>query len=229
MNLADARLPPGFSATVFASDLRSPRGMVVVPGGDILVIERGEGARITALWDDNGDGVSTLSERAVLSNCCELNHGIAVHGGYIFASSPEQVWRWPYTNGQRTALGTPTLVVDNIYGGSDLTSLGAPGGHKTRTLAIDASGRLFISIGSFGNVDEDDSRSLIRYVDGLASNASNTSLPVDFRLSPIWARGLRNEVGIGLDSAGVLWGVENGADWLSREDLGGDIHKVLHV
>ena len=40
----------------------------------------------------------------------------------------------------------------------------------------------------------------------------------------VFADGVRNEVGIAFDGEGVLWGVENGPDQLSRDDLGGDIH-----
>ena len=39
----------------------------------------------------------------------------------------------------------------------------------------------------------------------------------------VFANGLRNEVGVRFDSAGRLWGVENGVDNLYRADLGGDI------
>lgn len=42
----------------------------------------------------------------------------------------------------------------------------------------------------------------------------------------VYADGLRNEVGLAFDDAGILWGVENagGADYLIRDDLGGNIH-----
>ena len=48
-------------------------------------------------------------------------------------------------------------------------------------------------------------------------------LPIDFSLGEVFADGLRNEVGLAFDSHGVLWGVENSADNLVREDIGGDI------
>lgn len=48
---------------------------------------------------------------------------------------------------------------------------------------------------------------------------------IAFADGEVFADGLRNEVGLTFDAFGVLWGVENGADNLYREDLGGDIHK----
>ena len=49
---------------------------------------------------------------------------------------------------------------------------------------------------------------------------------IDFVTSgELFADGLRNEVGLAFDIHGRLWGVvENGADNLIRDDLGGDIH-----
>ena len=96
---------------------------------------------------------------------------------------------------------------------------GAPHGHKTRTLAFDNQGRLYVSIGSAGNVDMNSYRSRIRRFD-----LSTSSFPLDFATGEVYADGLRNEVGLAFDRFNVLWGVENGADKLFRSDLGGDIH-----
>ena len=96
---------------------------------------------------------------------------------------------------------------------------GAPHGHKTRTLAFDNQGRLYVSIGSAGNVDTNSYRSRIRRFD-----LTSSSFPLDFATGEIYADGLRNEVGLAFDRFNVLWGVENGADKLIRNDLGGDIH-----
>ena len=52
----------------------------------------------------------------------------------------------------------------------------------------------------------------------------SVSTDFDFDDGEVFADGLRNEVGLAFDKSGVLWGVENGADNLYREDLGGRIH-----
>lgn len=41
------------------------------------------------------------------------------------------------------------------------------GGHSTRTLLFDPQGRLYISVGSYSNVDENSFRSRIRRFDGM--------------------------------------------------------------
>merc|ERR1719453_191679 len=96
---------------------------------------------------------------------------------------------------------------------------GAPSGHWTRTLAFDATGRLYVSVGSAGNVDADDYRSRIRRFpvpNGIPAGG------FDFQTGEVFATGLRNEVGLTFDKDWVLWGVENSGDNLYRSDLGGD-------
>ena len=78
-----------------------------------------------------------------------------------------------------------------------------------------------MSIGSLGNVDADSFRSRIRRFDIAAWDASQ---PLQYNDGETFADGLRNEVGLAFDSHGDLWGVENGADNLYRDDLGGNIN-----
>ena len=88
--------------------------MAIAANGDVLVVVRPLG--IYVLWDNDGDGKAMLrSERALLASADDINHGIAIHAGYVFASSDTTVYRWPYTAGQRTALVTPPFkIVENM-------------------------------------------------------------------------------------------------------------------
>jgi glucose/arabinose dehydrogenase len=115
---------------------------------------------------------------------------------------------------------TPVVVVRNINADG---KGGAPMGHWTRTLAFDASHRLYISVGSYANVDSDSYRARIRRFPAFTDNVPSGG--VDFTTAEVFADGLRNEVGLAFDETGVLWGVENGPDKLYRADLGGDIHE----
>ncbi|MCB9737261.1 MAG: PQQ-dependent sugar dehydrogenase [Deltaproteobacteria bacterium] len=207
--LAHADVPAGYCAATWASGLDDPRGMIVAPSGEVLVVERGK-AQVTALWDDDGDGVSGATERAKLAGASGLNHGIALRDGFLYASSATTVFRWAWTSGARADLGAATVVVKSI----------PSGGHSTRSLRVDDAGRLYVSVGSAGNVDADSSRARIRRFD-LASLPSGG---FDFASGEVFADGLRNEVGLAWDADGVLWGVQNGVDNLNRGDLGGDIH-----
>ena len=89
-------------------------------------------------------------------------------------------------------------------------------------MAFDEQGRLYVSVGSDGNVDPDSFRSRIRRFDW---GDDSSKFPLDFIEAEVFADGLRNEVGLAFDKFGDLWGVENSADRLVRDDIGGDIHE----
>jgi glucose/arabinose dehydrogenase len=214
--ISDAAIAAGFCAKAFKKDLKKPRGLEVTPQGDILVVERGTStANILLLHDDDGDQVA--EGKTVLVEQAGLNHGLAYRDGFIYASSSTTVFRWPFTSGTRTPIAAAAETV--VHSMNADGQGGAPLGHTTRTLVFDAPGRLYISIGSAGNVDSDSYRSRIRRFSMLSLPAGG----IAFQAGEVFADGLRNEVGLAFDGTGVLWGVENGADNLNRADLGGDI------
>lgn len=202
----NARVPQGFVAWEWASGLQEPRGVLVDDDGNVLVATEGN---IVALWDADADGVSNDEERATIATASGLNHGIALDGGYLYASSSSTVYRWPYA-ATRTDLGTPETVIETI----------PTGGHPTRTLLFDDN-YLYVSVGSGSNVDADSSRAQIRRFP-----IASLSQAQEFYDGELFADGLRNEVGLALDSFGQVWGVENGMDDLEDSDLGGDIHNT---
>ena len=176
--------------------------------------------RIDTTNNNDSDDETTIVPVAILPG---LNHGLEVNDGYLYASTPGKVYRWPYSPSQMIAgdASNAELVITNIDAVANSTDLGARGGHTTRTLAFDTDGRyLYVSTGSVGNVDSNSFRSRIRRFD--MSTFDGT--PFDFVNGQVFADGLRNEVGLAFDSHGDLWGVENGADNLYRDDLGGDVH-----
>lgn len=206
--LEGAVVPSGYCAYTWATGLTSPREAWVDDNGDMLVVQAGGSGTITLLYDDDHDGVSGPTERVDLAQRAGLNHGVTVHGGYLYASTASQVVRYAYP-GDRKPLGAAQVVVSGI----------PTGGHSTRTLLFDAAGRLYVSVGSGSNVDADSSRARLVRFPASALGAEST-----FASGEVFADGLRNEVGLALDSEGRVWGVENGRDSLSRADLGGDIH-----
>eukprot|EP01130_Rhizamoeba_saxonica_P014050 TRINITY_DN6082_c0_g1_i1.p1 TRINITY_DN6082_c0_g1~~TRINITY_DN6082_c0_g1_i1.p1 ORF type:complete len:425 (-),score=89.69 TRINITY_DN6082_c0_g1_i1:52-1305(-) len=204
----NSKMPDGFCPQVWAKGLSRPRGIWVADNNDVLVVEA-RLHQVTALWDDNNDGISDITERAPIATAEKLNHGIEVNNGYLYASNPTTVFRWPY-NGTRSDLGQPEIVIQDIPCCH----------HITRTIRFDSLGLIYVQSGSGSNVDQDSSHSQIRVFD-----ISDPMLyPIPWNAGNLWADGLRNEVGIRFDKRGVLWGVENGVDNLNRDDLGGDIH-----
>jgi glucose/arabinose dehydrogenase len=210
--LANAAVETGFCAYQLPIDAGRPRTVLAVGTTDLLALDR-DTKSVVFFYDSDNDGLPD-SRRTVVS-APNLNHGLALNNGYIYASSDTTVFRWPYVGDGFSSIGETEIVVENINADGQG---GAPQGHTTRTLAFDDVGRLYISVGSGGNVDRDSFRSRIRRFE------PNGGLFQDFQTGELFADGLRNEVGLAFDRHGVLWGVENGADRLEREDLGGDIH-----
>jgi len=199
-------IPDGFCPREWAKSLNYPRGLHVASNNDILVLESGQNA-VTALYDLNGDGISDVGERVTIARAPDINHGIDVYGGYLYASSPTTVYRWRYNTSDRKDLGRPEVVIKNVPCCH----------HITRTLRFNVTGELFVQSGSGSNVDADSSHSQIR-------KFSLKNIPANWQDGELYYDGLRNEVGLRFDSLGRLWGVENGCDNLRRNDLGGDVH-----
>jgi glucose/arabinose dehydrogenase len=216
--LSNAVVEAGFCAYELPIEVLKPRSVVSIGISDSLVLERTTQS-VIHLFDTDGDLVAD-SKRTLVS-VSSLNHGLAIQNGYIYASSDTTVYRWSYSGDYFDTIGVEEIVVNNINADGQG---GAPQGHRTRTLAFDDLGRLYISVGSNGNVDADSHRSRIRRFD---INVTNDAVvfPIDFQTGYVFADGLRNEVGLAFDSFGVLWGVENSADNLFRSDMGGDIHQ----
>jgi hypothetical protein len=198
---------------------------------------------VTVLFDSNEDGVSDDWERAKLASANGLNHGIAVHDGYLYASSAQIVYRWNYTVGARKDLGNPEIVVKNI-----------PCCHHTsRTIIFDQTGLLYVfcyfAIDYPSKIMSDitsDTFNLVQeamWIQILLIQESKLSIsgrsPQEeligkmelFLLMGSEMRFLLSksvhsiQVGLRFDPFGRLWGVENSCDDLYRTDLGGDIHK----
>ena len=237
---SQAYLPDDYSVKTFSTGHGRTRGLHTLPNGDVLLIKAqsrrvvNDDSSIILFWDDDNDGVADGSHVLVAPGH-DLTHGIEyvrpennvrgpVGSGLLLASSDRTVYAWPYTHGDRASdLGQGQTLVFNMNAQAASDDLGAYKGHWTRTLAVSPGDQRFlhISVGSRGNVDFDSYRSRIRRID-----LNNTEVDsFDFREAEIFADGLRNEVGLDFDSKGILWGVENGADRLVRNDIGGDIHE----
>lgn len=215
-SLPESILEENFCSTVIPAPFNTPRSILSVNKGEFLVLSRGDDGAVMRVFDSDSDGIPDKIEK--LEGTYGGNHGLAYRDGYLYISDDEYVWRWRYDLGNSTVLsGRETVVINMDRDGKG----GAPGGHKTRTIVFDEKGRMYVSVGSGGNVDEDSHRSRIRRL-----NIPNqtSELPLDFQNAEVFADGLRNEVGLAFDKHGILWGVENGADNLYREDFGGDIH-----
>lgn len=205
---------PRLCLVTYATGVNRARGMAFAPNGDLFVVSNGS---VVVLFDANGDGISDNSERSTFGSINGINHGIAFSPdqAFLYVSNDRAVYRWAYRPGLRRAESPPEQVIQGI----------PSGGHSTRTLMFDHRGLLYVSVGSASNVDTSPSdlalRSMIRR---FTIPATLPAGGMAYTSGEIVASGMRNEVGLTMDSMGRIWGVENGRDNLIDSRFGGDIH-----
>src|SRR5437667_6960888 len=141
------QVPPGFTATPFATGLTNPRRLLVLPNGDVLVAEQSTG--YLTLLRDEGGGRATWIDRHVE----DLNrpYGLAWQGDDVLVADQDGIWRVPHVLGALRAGRNVQQRVDDVpadrrkptpgaYGAQMITQKGVFGlaqGHQNRHLAID--------------------------------------------------------------------------------------------
>ncbi|KAF3009062.1 hypothetical protein E8E14_006884 [Neopestalotiopsis sp. 37M] len=208
---------PAYRAVKIAGNLANPRGVITDKAGRVLVLERGKGISQHTI---NSSGC--ISKSVTILSMPSLNHGIYFNSAQnkLYASSTTIVYSWTY-NVSTGALGTTSTIV--VKGMSN-------SGHATRTLTIPSQhpNLLVVSCGSNANIDAASiSPSVARAIVKVFDLNSVPSGGYDYVTQGYNAGyGLRNEVGLDFDSAGMLWGVENSADDLTRTANGvtTDVH-----
>ena len=216
---------PGLKVNAFATGLKHPRWIHVLPGGDVLVAESTQVAsrvssvfgyamqatmrraaalgvsanRITLLRDHDGDGVA--EKRETFMEGLNQPFGMALLGDTFYVGNTDGVVAFPYAEG-----------ADRITAAGRKLATFKPGGHWTRSLLPSADGKkLFVGVGSLSNIAEygmavEEGRAAIYQLD--LSDGSNR----------IFASGLRNAVGLAWEPrTGVLWTVVNERDGLGDE------------
>jgi glucose/arabinose dehydrogenase len=216
---------PGLQVNAFATGLKHPRWINVLPNGDVLIAEATQIAgpiknmfnyamqatmrraaalgvsanRITLLRDKDGDGVAEIRETFMEG----LNQpfGMALIGDTFYVGNTDGVVAFPYQAGadRITAAGRKLVTFK-------------PSGHWTRSLLPSADGKkLYAGVGSLSNIAEngmevEEGRAAVYELD-LANGKSR-----------IFAGGLRNPVGLAWEpTTNVLWTVVNERDGLGDE------------
>lgn len=216
---------PGLKVNAFATGLKHPRWIEVLPDGDVLVAEAlsqpggirtpfdyaayatmkraravGKSAnRITLLRDRDGDGAAE-ERHAYLEN---LNQpfGMALIGDTFYVGNTDGLVAFDHVPGADRLEGPGRKVVSF-----------KPDGHWTRSLLPNAGRtKLYVGVGSLSNIGDhgmeaEEGRAAIHEVD-LASGTAR-----------LFATGLRNPVGMAWEpETGALWTVVNERDGLGDE------------
>jgi len=193
-------LPPGFSISVFAKGLGSPRVMALDPEGNLLVSIPSRG-RVVALPDRDRDGIA--DRILTVADGLKRPHGLAFRCApecRLYIAEEDRVNVYSYDQKDLKAVKIKKIV--------DLP----PGGnHVTRTLLFlprPRDDQLLISAGSSCNVcTEKDWR-----------RAKVLVVPVEGGSLTTFASGLRNAVFMAIHpKTNKVWVTEMGRDWLGND------------
>ncbi len=215
----------GLRVNAFATGLKHPRWIQLLPNGDVLTAEalfmpepaksifdyamtstmkRAAAVgvspnRITLLRDADGDGVAETQERFLERQSQPF--GMALLGDTFYVGNTDGLVAFPYVTGAKRITAP----------GRKLASF-KPSGHWTRSLLPSSDGqKLYVGVGSLTNIadsgmEAEEGRAAIYEID-LASGRNR-----------IFAGGLRNPVGLAWEpNTGALWTVVNERDGLGDE------------
>ena len=184
---------PGLKANAFATGLKHPRWIQVLPNGDVTVAEAMQsGGQPRSLFDH---AVHATMRRAAAIGASPNRITL------LRDADADGVLAFPYTEGATAISAAPRR----------LTTF-KPRGHWTRSLLPSADGRrLYIGVGSLSNIAEhgfeaEEGRACIYELDLATTHCR------------VFAAGLRNPVGLAWEPiTGRLWTVVNERDGLGDE------------
>lgn len=203
-------LPPGFCATVFASDIGAPRHLDVAANGTVYInlADTVDGHGLMALRDTDGDGVADRQKAFGRGGAT----GLAIHDGWLYAATLTDIYRYRLGD-SLTPEATPQHLV---------TGMPRQSAHTARGLAIGGDDALFVNIGAPSNACQKNDRTpgsrgqdpcpLLEKHGGIwRFSATETDQP--FAVDTRYATGLRNTFALGWHHD-RLYGVQHGRDQL---------------
>ncbi len=210
-------LPAGFSTTIVGKNLGRARHLAVAGNGDIYVkLERlRDGKGILRLSDKNGDG--RPDDTTGFGNFAGT--GMAIKGGYLYASSNSEVFRYKFNGSAVDTASRQTIV----------TGLVDRRQHNSKSLVLDNNGNLYVNIGAPSNACQEKDRMtgapgqdpcpLLETTGGIwqfKADKLNQSYAEGVR----YATGIRNTVGLDWNTqTNTLFAMQHGRDGLQDYKL----------
>jgi len=195
--VAKMKLPPGFKAEVWASNILDARGLRQGDQGTVFVSSLFVAGKVYAVVDKGGTReIKTIAEKLMLPN------GIEYHKGSLYVATPKEITRYDNIEANLDKPPTPVMIYDKLPG--DVP-------HGWKFIKVGPDGKLYVPVGAPCNICEvSDTHAKI-----MRMNLDGTNVETV-------ARGVRNTVGFDFDpKTGHLWFTDNQRDWLS-EDLPND-------
>jgi glucose/arabinose dehydrogenase len=191
------KLPPGFKAEVWVSDILDARALRQGDKGTVFVSSLFVAGKIYAVTDQGGKReVKTIAEKLMLPS------GIEYHKGALYVATPKEVMRFDNIEASLDNPGKPVTIYDKLPG--DVP-------HGWKYIRVGPDGKLYVPVGAPCNICEVDDQ-----------HAAIFRMNLDGSGMEVVARGVRNTVGFDFHpQTRELWFTDNQRDWLS-EDLPND-------
>jgi glucose/arabinose dehydrogenase len=190
-------VPPGWTMSVWATQLTSPRLIAWAPDGAMLVSGPADGT-VKKLTPAN-DGTATVT---TLLAGLDKPHGLAFRGDTLYVAETHQLSTYRYHDGAAT---DQRVIVPNLPSKRSPELHGAYE-HMLKSVAIGQDASVYFSIGSTGNVTEQD-------------READPPLATIMRIPPgsegdyeVFATGVRNGTGLAIAPDGAVWTAVNNRD-----------------
>ena len=188
-------IPAGWSISLWAA-VPNARLAAWTPDGALLVSQPGDGQVLRLVPDGSGTATST-----VLLEGLTQPHGLAFDGTTLYVAESDRIQAYTYAAGAATG---PRLVVDGLPD-EKTPELGGAYAHALKSVAVGPDHALYFSIGSSGNISEDDRGAT-------PQRATIMRIPPGGGAPEVFARGVRNGTGLAVASDGSVWTAVNNRD-----------------
>src|ERR1700692_4689815 len=189
-------VPEGFKINIFAADFKGPRWMILAPNGDVFLADTAAG-KVVVLRDPQHTG--SAQENEVFVSGLNGPYGMVFHDDYVDLGDTDALLRFKYDPKTSKRQGEAEHLMDL-----------PTGEHSTRSLSLAPDGKnLLVGIGSASNIR----------IESETRSAAITICDFDGKNARLYATGIRNPTGIGLEpKTGILWTSVN-----ERDGLGNDL------
>ncbi len=197
-------LPKGFGIHIYAQNLSYPRSLALGENGTIFVgtrlpfesLDSGNTTPVYAIQDLNDDGFAEDKEIKVVDMLKNPN-GVTFYNGSLYVAEIDRIVRYDEIEANLDKPPKPVVVATLPYYIM----------HGWRYIAFGPDGKLYVAIGANCNVCE--------HEDEL--NATIIRMNPDGSEREIFAKGVRNSVGMDWSQDGELWFTDNGRDLLGND------------
>ncbi|HEY5822098.1 MAG TPA: hypothetical protein VIT20_08995, partial [Propionibacteriaceae bacterium] len=191
--------PAGWSVSVWAR-VESPRLMAWAPDGSVLV-SRPKAGDVLVLTP--GAGPAAPTQRTLLSGLNQP-HGLAFADSTLYVAESDRVEAYRYAAG---AVSEQRTIVEDLPDAKSADLKGAYA-HALKSVTVAQDGAVYVSVGSTGNISEEDR-------DADPQRATILRVPAGGGAATVFSRGVRNGTGLAIDPDGAVWTAVNNRDQIA--------------